>query len=365
MKILTYFTHPSDYHLFKNALKVLDKKGHIIKVFGRHKGDLVDLLKADSFEFKIISSKLRKDSQLSAGLWLLKKDIIMFYHNLKFRPDILVGNCINITHMSKLFNKPSILIRDDDNISSLQKASILSLPFASIILTPKYTNMGKYSWKQIRYHGFKELAYLHPKVFRPTLEMVRKYINTNKQYTILRFVKLNAYHDAGKSGLTTEIAQRIIHLLEPYGNIYITSERKLEPQFEKYRIKINPEDMHHALYFADMYIGDSQTMAAEAAVLGTPSLRFNDFVGKLEYLEELEHKYGLTYGIKTSEPEKLYEKIKKILSIPNLKEVWQKRRKKMLSEKINVTDFMVWFIENYPKSKEVMQRNPDYQFKFR
>ncbi len=35
-------------------------------------------------------------------------------------------------------------------------------------------------------------------------------------------------------------------------------------------------------------------MIAEAAVLGTPSIRFNDFVGKLGYLEDLEHKYGLT-----------------------------------------------------------------------
>ena len=48
-------------------------------------------------------------------------------------------------------------------------------------------------------------------------------------------------------------------------------------------------------------------MAAECAVLGTPSIRFNDFVGKLGYLEELELEYGLTFGIKTSDPEKLLD----------------------------------------------------------
>ncbi len=58
----------------------------------------------------------------------------------------------------------------------------------------------------------------------------------------------------------------------------------------------NPSDIYHALYYADLYIGDSQTIAAEKAVLGTPALRFNDFVGKIGYLEELEHKYGLTFG---------------------------------------------------------------------
>ena len=33
--------------------------------------------------------------------------------------------------------------------------------------------------------------------------------------------------------------------------------------------------------FASLYIGDSQTMAAEAGVLGVPFVRFNDFVGRL------------------------------------------------------------------------------------
>jgi len=105
-------------------------------------------------------------------------------------------------------------------------------------------------------------------------------------------------------------------------------------------------------------------MIAEAAVLGTPSIRFNDFAGKLGYLEELEHKYGLTYGIKTSEPEKLYQKIEELLNTPDLKEEWKKRRQKMLSEKIDVTAFMVWFIENYPESVAIMKKNPDYQYKF-
>jgi len=106
-------------------------------------------------------------------------------------------------------------------------------------------------------------------------------------------------------------------------------------------------------------------MAAETSVLGTSSLRFNDFVGKLGYLEDLEHTYGLTYGIKSSEPEKLINKINELLNMPNLKEEWQNRRQKMLSEKIDVTAFMVWLIENYPESVEVMKKNPDYQYRFR
>ncbi len=48
-----------------------------------------------------------------------------------------------------------------------------------------------------------------------------------------------------------------------------------------------------------------------------------------------------------------------------IEEEWQKRRQKMLSDKIDVTSFMVLFIENYPASVKVMQENPDYQNRFK
>lgn len=58
--------------------------------------------------------------------------------------------------------------------------------------------------------------------------------------------------------------------------------------------------MHHVMAFASLYIGDSQTMAAEAGVLGVPFVRFNDFVGRIGYLRELEDTYELGYGIHAS-----------------------------------------------------------------
>ena len=39
--------------------------------------------------------------------------------------------------------------------------------------------------------------------------------------------------------------------------------------------------------------------------------------------------------------------------------------RRMLSDKIDVTAFLTWFIENYPESKRIMKENPDYQYNFR
>ena len=152
-----------------------------------------------------------------------------------------------------------------------------------------------------------ELAYLHPNHFTPDPKIVSGYGlpvtedgKVLSPFFIMRFASLNAHHDSGIKGINTEIAQRLIDILAPHGTIYITSERPLEPQFEQYRIRINPLDMHHVMAFASLYIGDSQTMAAEAGVLGVPFVRFNDFVGRIGYLRELEDVYRLGFGVHAS-----------------------------------------------------------------
>ena len=104
--------------------------------------------------------------------------------------------------------------------------------------------------------------------------------------------------------------------------------------------------------FAGLYIGDSQTMAAESGVLGVPFIRFNDFVGRIGYLNELENTYRLGFGIKPDEEEKLYETLQTLLQMPDRKEVFQQRRAAMLSECINFADFLTNYIETYPLKKK-------------
>jgi hypothetical protein len=62
---------------------------------------------------------------------------------------------------------------------------------------------------------------------------------------------------------------------------------------------------------------------------------------------------------------KHFSKIEELLAVPNVKKEWQARRQKMLSKKIDYTQFLIWFIENYPESRKIMQENPDYQWKFK
>ena len=127
---------------------------------------------------------------------------------------------------------------------------------------------------------------------------------------------------------------------------------------------INPIDIHHIMAFADLFIGDSQTMAAEAGVLGTPFVRLNDFSGRLAYLNEIEDVYKLGYSHKSNDIEGFFSSIQKWLETPDRKEICASRRQKLLSEKIDYAQFLTWFIEFYPDSARIMREDPNYQWRF-
>ncbi|MGM9831306.1 MAG: hypothetical protein ACI3Z5_04730 [Paludibacteraceae bacterium] len=256
---------------------------------------------------------------------------------------------------------------NEDDADVVPRFAKLSYPGANVILNPVVCNSGKWDTKALKYPSYQELAYLHPNHFKPSEKIVERYgIATNEPYFILRFASLHAHHDSGIQGINTEVAQKLIDILSPHGRIYITSERELEPQFEPYRIHINPLDMHHVMAFASVYIGDSQTMAAEAAVLGVPFIRYNDFVGRIGYLRELEDTYHLGYGIRATKSDNallsalptgkkaLYDRVEQLVQTDaeTRKGTFQERRLKMLAEKIDYAKFLTWFVENYPAGKE-------------
>jgi len=120
-----------------------------------------------------------------------------------------------------------------------------------------------------------------------------------------------------------------------------------------------------------LYIGDSQTMAAEAGVLGVPFVRFNDFVGRIGYLRELEDTYHLGFGIKASSPgsvDQLCSRVEELVSMPSAERtsLFQERRQSMLSDKIDCAKFLTWFIENYPESvKQTREADNTFWDKFK
>ena len=362
MQIGIFLGHPAHFHLFRNIISALiDKKINVLIVI-KKKDILETLVKEAGYQYTVIRED-RSNSKFGLIKSVLQMELEMVKFIRKNKIDLLIGSTLSFA--ARYISGISVLVTGEDDADVVPMYAGMVYPFASEVLTPIVCDNGKYEKKSVKYNSYHELAYLHPNHFQADKDIVEKYFSTKKPYVIIRFAKLNAHHDKGIQGINSEIAQKLIDILKPHADIYITSERELEPQFEQYRIKINPLDMHHVMAFAQLYIGDSQTMAAEAGVLGVPFVRFNDFVGRIGYLRELEDLYKLGYGIKTNEVDKLYKTVADLIAMPDRAAIFAQRRQKMLSEKIDYAQFLTWFIENYPESARIMRENPDYQYRFR
>lgn len=341
MRVLFQLGHPAHFHLFKNTIADLQRDGHETFILIRKKDILEDLLKESGMPYiNILPSGKKSVFTLMLRLWRV------FWFTLTHRVDVLVGSTPEVAQVAWLLRRRSVVMAEDDASIVPQFIKVVK-PFVDNYLSPVSCNNGVLERATTHYEGFHKLAYLHPNRFSPDSAVVDKYFDHSNPYFLLRFAQLNAYHDvsANAHGINDKIAVKLIEILSPHGKVFITSERELSPELECYRLNINPLDIHHLMAFATLYIGDSQSMAVEAAMLGTPSIRFNDFAGKIGVLEELEKKYQLTIGIPSSDPERLYNTVKEMIDTDNLREVYQARRQQMLEDKIDVATFFTDFIE--------------------
>lgn len=355
MKILIDIGHPAHVHYFKNFIKIMKNKNHNILIIARDKDVTFKLL--NSYNYPFISRGKGGKGAFSKLLYLFKENFIIYKDARKFKPDIILSfGSPYVAIASKLLRKPHIIFNDTEHA---KLSHLISDPFSQCILTPSPYNvdLGK---KQIYFSGYMELCYLHPNYFKPDpsiLDLLQ--VKNNEKYIIMRFVSWNASHDVGHSGLSIEMKHKAVKELSKYANVFISSEGELPNDLKKYQLKIPPNKMHDALAFADLFIGEGATMASECACLGTTAIYVNSLnAGTIEEQE----KYELLFSFRNSEG--VFEKAIVLLNTPNLKKEFQKRRSVMLTHKIDVTAFMVWFVENYPKSFKIMKDNPGYQYKF-
>lgn len=364
MRILFYFGHPAQYLFARATIKrLLKKPGFEIDILIKTKDVLEDLLKADQLSYTNILPQERGSSKLQIGLSLVRRNIKILPMLLKKRPDLMISTDASIAQLGKMLHINCVSITEDD-YEVIKTLGDLTYPFTNNILCPEVCDVGKWKEKKLGYRGYMKLGYLHPNVFTPEESVKRKY-KLAENYVIIRLAKLTAHHDFGIKGIDKTLLGQLLKMIEERGlRPYISAEGDLHQNLEGYKLNIAPEDMHHILAYSSLLICDSQSMSVEAAMLGVPSIRYSDFAGRISVLEELEHKYGLTFGFKVGDEKSIINKISEILGTKNMNEIYQEKRRKMLSERIDVTSFLEWFISDYPKSAEVIKSKPDYQNRF-
>jgi len=356
MRILVGIAHPKHVYMFKNFIEEMEKRGHEVKILAIEKDITEYLLKRFNMPYTLIGKNPPQVYKkiLSVPKW----EYLTLKIAREFKPDIYIGRALpHFAHVSTILGKPYIIFEDTEHATAVQK---VCFPFANAIVTPSCykDNLGK---KQVRFDGYYELAYLHPKYFTPNPAVLDELgLTRDDKFIILRFVSWSASHDVGQHGIKNKI--ELVRELEKYGRVLITSEGQLPKELEKYKIKVSPEKLHDLLYYASLYVGEGGTTASEAATLGTHAIHTSTTAKYCGIFYEL-NKYGLMWI--SDDEEGSIDKAVEILQKNGIRTERKRKRQKLLNDKIDVTAFMVWFVENYPESFRVMKENPEYQDRFR
>ncbi|HEX2081857.1 MAG TPA: DUF354 domain-containing protein [Longimicrobium sp.] len=361
---VVYMGHPAHFHLFRNPIAELQRRGHDVHVVIKSKDVLEKLLDGAGMAFHNLHPEPRPTGKVAVARSLLLREYRFWKLARRLRPDLMVGTSAEVIHVGKLLGIPSVYLGEDD-AQVVDRFARICFPFVDAIVAPESCSLGKWEHKTTHYPGYHKLAYLHPNRFTPERARVAHLLNPAGPTFLVRVVELNAHHDDGIRGFTPQILRGVMSLLASRGRVHLSAEGALPADLEPYRLRMDPLDVHHLMYHCDLVVGDGQSMIVEAAMLGTPSVRFNDFVGRIGVLDELEHRYRLTRGVPADRPGELMEAIRELLELPEARQEWQRRRAAMLADKSDVTAFYTWFLENYPASREVVRQTPGYLERFR
>jgi hypothetical protein len=359
MKILIDIGHPAHVHYFKNLIELLTAKGHSVIVIAREKE--ISFVLLDAYNIPYNSRGKGKNSILGKLLYLLIGAYKVWDIANRNKIDYYLSFASPYNAIASVFfRRPNISFDDTEHNVFNHK---IYVPLSESVLTP-LSFKRDFGLKQIRFFGSMDSAYLNPKYFLQKNIEFKKSIKTDssKKKVILRFVSWNASHDINQKGFSNNHIYKLIDALTPYAEIFISSEKKLPEDLEKYNIRINPSDMHYYMQEADLLIGESGSMATEASYLGTHSIVLNSASNEFGVFEWFSN--FKTFYIAQNFDDVVIKAIDLLKRI-DLEFEAKRESQKIIDQSICLTDFMVWFIEDYPNSVKIMNENPDYQYRFK
>jgi predicted glycosyltransferase len=333
--------HPAHVHVFKNFIREMEGRGHEVMITAREKDNSVELLRHEGFDPVVISEHRPGMRQLAAELAVRSR---RFHRQVRaFKPDVLTGIMgPTIALVGRATGTPSVVFYDTE---LARVTNTWVYPLASYVVTPR-SYLDDIGDHQVRYAGYHELAYLHPNRFTPDPGKVRAAgLDPLGSYVFFRFVAFESSHDTHQAGMGTAERVRLIQDVARDHDVVVSSEAPLPSEIERYSYRGRVEDVHHVLAFARLTVGESATMASESAVLGTPAA----YIATTDrgYIREQQDRYGLVHIFREDEFAGFRDRVTELLAAEGLEERSRSARERLLSENIDVTDFMVGFFEEH------------------
>lgn len=361
MHILFSINHPSQYHMFKHLAKKLVNDNHKVIFFIQSRGFIEDLIKKDGFTYRHSAHKRLRGwfkgkygVPIRGVISLIQQELRILWYCITHKVDFLLGTDIAIAHVGFLLRKTTLVFTDDDYVFTKPYCN-MAYPFARHIVSPTVTDANKWQHKKIAYYGTQKTAYLHPAFFTPDETILEKYELINTRFFIIRLVSYKALHDtlhSATTGITDSTLDDIVQLLSPYGKIIISKEDGKSINHNGVNFDIEPQDMHSLMFYADLFIGDSQSMYIEALLMGTPAIRTNKWVDakdRVNVIDYIESEFDLGISVSPGNKSGLLKAVNDLLK-PSAKRDYLVKRNVFFQKTTNLTLFLEWFLTNYPNS---------------
>jgi predicted glycosyltransferase len=350
-----FFTNtPAHVHLYKWPVRRLQEDGHEVLILARDYGCTEDLLSYYDLPHVIYGScGTTKGSlffRLPGHYARIAREI------RRFRPDLVFGMGGYAAHASVLARCRCVLVIDSEPTSLDHR---ISTPFADVILTPAAFRK-ELGTNHYEFDGFKESAYLHPAVFEPD-PSIRSDLGLarDEPFAVLRFNAFGSHHDVGHSGFSQEHRERLIGHLAQEVTVLVSDEGgDLDlSRLDARTFDLHPARMHDALAKAELLVADTQTMVTEAALLGTPAVRSNSFVGEddMGNFKDLAEA-GLVHN--TADFETVLDITRKLLTDRSHADEWQQRRDTYVADMVNLTSLLVDIAVNDARMDDVEPVTP-------
>ncbi|MFP4026127.1 MAG: hypothetical protein ACLFVR_16520 [Thiohalospira sp.] len=222
MSILIDLNHPSHVHTFRDVIARLKKRGHFVFVAAADKDVTRELL--EDLGIAYVATGTSPASKAGKVFQALKKIWVLVRITFTKKVDLVVSMESPYAAIAGwLCRKRVITFADTETAGFIHR---IIRVFSSTIIVPSCFEK-QIAPRQIKFNGYKELAYLHPSVFTATREVVEACnINPEKPYALIRFVAYQALHDINHKGFTEENKLKLVRGLEKKMKVYISSERR-------------------------------------------------------------------------------------------------------------------------------------------
>ncbi len=332
MRLLFDVLHPAHVHFFRHLAETALAEGGDVLVTAREKDVTLELLRAYDLPHEVLTG-------IGGGAVGLAREMVVRTLKLtrrvrRFRPDLMLGIMGPvIAPVGRATGVPSWVYYDTETATATNR---FVYPLCSRLFLPE-SYRGPAPKKAVRYPGYHELAYLHPSRFTADATVRQEAgLGPDEPFAVVRLVSWEASHDVGDTGFANPV--RFVNELKQRIRVVITGERGVPPELREHAMTVPPHRIHHLLAEASLYVGEGATMAAEAAILGTPAVFMH--TARLGYMLELEERFGLLWN--TASQQVAEQRAMEIVAdLPAAAAAWAQKRAAMLEAKMDVGAWMV------------------------